>query len=338
MLSKIDTKKKLLLFPIIFLIIVILSGVVYSYWSNISNKRSDAAVKTEEFTQQVLKGRISVYQFLRSPNDKTAKKVKEDFELLNKDVLQFKSTLSLERNKILSDEIVSNSKKYIDFFDAFSNQRIKDFENGIKEESVEIKNIISQMVQVGLVLEAKLDEILRVETRLLKNTANVNGSKGLLQTIQAWSDSKNGVCLSERGELVYDGTQSIEPAQDIIINNLPSEPDWSTAPEWAQWFGINANGTAFWCNQKPFLQQYLYPDVWLVPKFSKFMTAQGLYDASNWVDAIFERPQAEAEQVTITAQLDTDIDGYLADKKSCISAYVDLLLARMAKEERCIEL
>ena len=144
MLSKIDTKKKLLLFPIIFLIIVILSGVVYSYWSNISNKRNDAAVKTEEFTQQVLKGRISVYQFLRSPNDKTAKKVKEDFELLNKDVLEFKSTLSLERNKILSDEIVSNSKKYIDFFDAFSNQRIKDFENGIKEESVEIKNIISQ--------------------------------------------------------------------------------------------------------------------------------------------------------------------------------------------------
>ncbi len=191
-------------------------------------------------------------------------------------------------------------------------------------------------------IEAKLDEILRVETRLLKNTANVNGSEGLLQTIQAWSDSKNGVCLSERGELVYDGTQSIEPAQDIIINNLPSEPDWSTAPEWAQWFGINANGTAFWCNQKPFLQQYLYPDVWLVPKFSKFMTAQGLYDASNWVDAIFERPQAEAEQVTITAQLDTDIDGYLAGKKSFITAYVDLLLARMANEERfsdavCVE-
>ncbi len=171
MLSKIDTKKKLLLFPIIFLIIVVLSGVVYSYWSNISNKRSDAAVKTEEFTQQVLKGRISVYQFLRSPNDKTAKKVKEDFELLNKDVLQFKSTLSLERNKILSDEIVSNSKKYIDFFDAFSNQRIKDFENGIKEESVEIKNIISQMVQVGLVLEAKLDEI-HESAVTLKNESN----------------------------------------------------------------------------------------------------------------------------------------------------------------------
>lgn len=171
MLSKIDTKKKLLLFPIIFLIIVILSGVVYSYWSNISNKRNDAAVKTEEFTQQVLKGRISVYQFLRSPNDKTAKKVKEDFELLNKDVLGFKSTLSLERNKILSDEIVSNSKKYIDFFDAFSNQRIKDFENGIKEESVEIKNIISQMVQVGLVLESKLDEI-HESAVTLKNESN----------------------------------------------------------------------------------------------------------------------------------------------------------------------
>ena len=49
--------------------------------------------------------------------------------------------------------------------------RIKDFENGIKEESVEIKNIISQMVQVGLVLEAKLDEI-HESAVTLKNESN----------------------------------------------------------------------------------------------------------------------------------------------------------------------
>jgi methyl-accepting chemotaxis protein len=171
MLSKIDTKKKLLLFPLMFIIIVILSGWVYSHWSNISNARIEAASKTDVFTQQVLKGRISVYQFLRSPNEQTAQKVRDDFSLLNKEVLDFKNKLSLEKNKILSDEIVSNSKKYIEHFDAFANQRIVDFKNGSKEESPEIKAIISQMVQVGLVLEEKLHQI-NVSAIELKNDSN----------------------------------------------------------------------------------------------------------------------------------------------------------------------
>ena len=159
MLRKIDTKKKLLLFPVMFMIIVILSGIVYSHWSNQSNTRNEVAQETDEFIQQILKGRISVYQFLRSPSDKAAQKVREDFSLLNQNVLTFKSRLSLEKNRILSDEIILNSKKYIEFFDAFSNQRVKDFENGIKDESSEIKNTISQMVQTGSILESKVLEI-----------------------------------------------------------------------------------------------------------------------------------------------------------------------------------
>ena len=159
MLSKIDTKKKLLLFPVMFMIIVILSGIVYSHWSNQSNIRNEIALEADEFVQQILKGRISVYQFLRSPSDKAAQKVREDFSLLNQKVLTFKSRLSLEKNRILSDEIILNSKKYVEFFDAFSNQRVKDFENGIKDESSEIKNNISQMVQTGSVLESKVHEI-----------------------------------------------------------------------------------------------------------------------------------------------------------------------------------
>ena len=171
MLSKINTKKKLLLFPLLFLVIVILSTLVYSHWNNVSNKRSESATKTEQFIQEVLKGRISVYQFLRLPSDKTAQKVREDFELLNKNILEFKSNLILEDNRILVDEIILNSKKYIDFFDIFSTQRIKDFENGIKEESLEIKNIIAQMVQIGLILEDKLHKI-NTASIILKNDSN----------------------------------------------------------------------------------------------------------------------------------------------------------------------
>ena len=170
MLRKIDTKKKLLLFPVMFMIIVILSGIVYSHWSNESNTRSEVALKTDEFIQQILKGRISVYQFLRSPSDKAAQKVREDFSLLNQNVLTLKSKLALEKSRILSDEIILNSKKYVEFFDTFSNQRIKDFENGIKDEASDIKNTISQMVQTGSILESKVLEIKETAV-LLRNTA-----------------------------------------------------------------------------------------------------------------------------------------------------------------------
>ena len=176
-------------------------------------------------------------------------------------------------------------------------------------------------------IEAKLDEILRVETQLLKNTANVNGSKGLLQTIQAWSDSENGVCLSERGELVYDGTQSIEPAQDIIINNLPSKPDWSTAPEWANWLFKDSYSLWTWSKYKP----AIIDNYWFIT--GKYEIARcDNYEDLNWKDSLHQRPKSE--QITITANLNADTDGYLAGKKSFISAYVDLLLARMAKEGR----
>jgi methyl-accepting chemotaxis protein len=159
MLGSLNTKKKLLLFPIIFLIIVILAGAIYTHWSNLSNARNEAANKTEHFQGEMLKGRISVYQFLRLPNASNAQKVREDFSALVKEISSFKSGLSLEKNRILANEIIENAEKYVEFFNDFSELRIKDFENGIKDESDEIKKIIAQMVQIGLVVESKLNEI-----------------------------------------------------------------------------------------------------------------------------------------------------------------------------------
>ncbi|MFA7571286.1 MAG: methyl-accepting chemotaxis protein [Sulfurimonadaceae bacterium] len=171
MLEKLSTKKKLLLFPITFIIIISISGFLYVYYSGIANTRGNVASQTDVFIQQVLKGRISVYQFLRSPNDKTAQKVRDDFQFLNDEVSNLKSQITLKENLLLCDEIIENSKKYVEFFDMFATQRINDFNNGIKDETQENKSIITNMVKVGLVLEAKLDEINK-SAITLKNDAN----------------------------------------------------------------------------------------------------------------------------------------------------------------------
>jgi methyl-accepting chemotaxis protein len=159
MLSKINTKKKLLLFPGIFIVIVIFAGMAYLYYNNITKERNEAAIKTEHFVQEVLKGRISVYQFLNSPSEGKAKEVRDDFSFLNKEVLNLKEKLSLNENIVLSNEIIEYSKKYIELFDKFANKKINDINTGIKENSLEIKNDISKMVKIGLILEQKISKI-----------------------------------------------------------------------------------------------------------------------------------------------------------------------------------
>ncbi|PWE20855.1 methyl-accepting chemotaxis protein, partial [Aliarcobacter skirrowii] len=171
MLSRISTKMKLLLFPIIFLLIVVTVGAVYIHYSSIADARNTAAIKTDIFIQNILKGRISIYQFLRDPSQEAALKVKEDFKLLQNDVELFKSTLSSEKNIKLSDEIIYLSKEYVNYFDNFAQTRITNFQNGILQETSDVLEKISQMLKIGLELEDKLHEI-NISAIKLKEESN----------------------------------------------------------------------------------------------------------------------------------------------------------------------
>ena len=156
MLNNLSTKKKLMLLPIIFIVIVIVCALVFSYFNQINNQRIKTATQTDIFIQQVLKGRISVYQFLRVPSEQSAQKVKSDFKELDDFVKNLKSFLTEKENIDLSDQILKLSADYISNFDKFYQKRISDYNNGIQDESDEISSIIKQMVTVGLELEEKL--------------------------------------------------------------------------------------------------------------------------------------------------------------------------------------
>ena len=80
-----------MLLPIAFIGIVIISALIFIYFNKITEQRTNAASQTDLFTQQVLKGRISVYQFLRNPDEEKAKIVKDDFELLTNYVFRIKT-------------------------------------------------------------------------------------------------------------------------------------------------------------------------------------------------------------------------------------------------------
>ena len=156
MLNNLSTKKKLMLLPIIFILIVIVCALVFSYFNQINNQRIKTATQTDVFIQQVLKGRISVYQFLRVPSEQSAQKVKSDFKELDNFVKNLKPFLTEKENIDLSNQILKLSADYISNFDKFYQKRISDYNSGIQNESDEISTIIKQMVTVGLELEEKL--------------------------------------------------------------------------------------------------------------------------------------------------------------------------------------
>ncbi|MDY3204033.1 MAG: methyl-accepting chemotaxis protein [Arcobacter sp.] len=154
MLKNLSTKMKLLLFPLMFIAIVIICAIIYVNKSNFAEKRNEIAIKTEVLVQELLKGRIAVYQYMRNPSDDTAQKVKDTFKSLDKEVTTLKSILVIEKNKIICDEILASSKEYISGFESYSSKFTKD-----PQETPELKEIISNMVKAGGVLESKIKEI-----------------------------------------------------------------------------------------------------------------------------------------------------------------------------------
>ena len=158
MFNRLNTKMKLMLFPIVFIVIILICGGVYTYFNDKDETRNNIVLKTEQLIQDMLKGRISVYQFLRAPTKDTAQKVRDNFSKLDENVVILKSSLTIEKNRILADEISRLSKEYVQNFDLFADKLIIDFANG-KTESSEIKDIIKKMSQTGLALEEKLEEI-----------------------------------------------------------------------------------------------------------------------------------------------------------------------------------
>ena len=95
MLNKLDTRKKLFLFPILFIIIVGVMITVYRYYVSIYEARNSASIATEKFVSDMVKTRFSVLQFMRTSTQETEKVVQEENnKLIVKRDLSFKKILA----------------------------------------------------------------------------------------------------------------------------------------------------------------------------------------------------------------------------------------------------
>ncbi|WP_417332518.1 methyl-accepting chemotaxis protein [Halarcobacter sp.] len=148
-----NTKGKLIFFPVLFILIVVIFSITFNYYFSISEKRNNAALKTEIFIQDILKTRILVYQFLSTEDKKKSQDALESLKLLNENITSFRDSLSQKENKELSNKIIKTLQEYLVNFQLVV--KIKTEDINTNNYSLAIKN----MTKSGLELERLLIQI-----------------------------------------------------------------------------------------------------------------------------------------------------------------------------------
>ncbi|QEZ88986.1 MCP-domain signal transduction protein [Aliarcobacter cibarius] len=178
MLNNFNTRTKLFLFPMLFIIIIVISGSIYNYFTGYANDRQKIVSHTRDFVEYLLEGRIAVYQFFRNANEETKQNVISKFQDLETEVRNLKPTLISEKNIQLTDEILKISKEYLDNFHDVSKAKIDETKNG--ETELELtKQKVSDMSKIGLKLEDKILEI-NQSAITLRDEANDSLSRNLI--------------------------------------------------------------------------------------------------------------------------------------------------------------
>ncbi len=178
MLNNFNTRTKLFLFPMLFIIIIVISGSIYNYFTGYANDRQKIVSHTRDFVEHLLEGRIAVYQFFRNANEETKQNVISKFQDLETEVRNLKPTLISEKNIQLTDEILKISKEYLDNFHDVSKAKIDETKNG--ETELELtKQKVSDMSKIGLKFEDKILEI-NQSAITLRDEANDSLSRNLI--------------------------------------------------------------------------------------------------------------------------------------------------------------
>ena len=170
MLSNVSTKKKLLVFPIVFTLIVAVATIFYVHYSKLVELRNSISEEIQVLVDDILKNRISVYQYLRFPSEENSNKVVQYFEALKEGIQVLQKRLYVPENLKILDSTVADIESYLNNFNQFSSQRVIDFKEN-KEETEELKKIIGTLAQLGESIESKLFKV-KKSTTILKEDAH----------------------------------------------------------------------------------------------------------------------------------------------------------------------
>lgn len=101
-------------------------------------------------------------------------------------------------------------------------------------------------------------------------------------------------------------------------------PDWSKAPPQANWWARDKDGSGFWYSKRPSAHRHSFiTDGYFVAADNDCPFIDCSFELDNWRDTLTVRPFQHRD-------IPQNLSDYFSGKTPFITAYVDLLLARMA--------
>ena len=101
-------------------------------------------------------------------------------------------------------------------------------------------------------------------------------------------------------------------------------PDWSKAPPQANWWARDKDGSGFWYSKRPSAHRHSFiADGYFVAADNDCPFIDCSFELDNWRDTLTVRPFQDRD-------IPQNLSDYFTGKTPFITAYVDLLLARMA--------
>ncbi|TLT07652.1 chemotaxis protein [Aliarcobacter thereius] len=113
MFKNLSTKTKLALFPAIFIIATVITAIIYSSSISFVQDRIKISSQTTLLIDELLKARITIYQFMLNPTQSGKDAIDKQWTKLIDETLTLKELFASKENRDLCDVVVKDIKDYL---------------------------------------------------------------------------------------------------------------------------------------------------------------------------------------------------------------------------------
>ena len=156
MFKNLSTKTKLALFPAIFIIATIVTAIIYSSSISFVQDRIKISSQTTLLIDELLKARITIYQFMLNPTQSGKDAIDKQWSKLIDETLTLKELFVSKENKDLCDVVVKDIKDYLAEVEVLAKHS---FATNKEETKAEFSETLKNMIKIAQNVEKNYEQM-----------------------------------------------------------------------------------------------------------------------------------------------------------------------------------
>ena len=156
MFKNLSTKTKLALFPAIFIIATVITAIIYSSSISFVQDRIKISSQTTLLIDELLKARITIYQFMLIPTPSAKDAIDKQWSKLIDETLTLKELFVSKENKDLCDVVVKDIKDYLAGVEVLAKHS---FATNKEETRAEFSETMKNMIKIAQNIEKNYEQM-----------------------------------------------------------------------------------------------------------------------------------------------------------------------------------